>query len=161
LREWLWREGRVMSIAGLLTGIYVAGKILGPDPLIVMPGDRPTFTVQKFLDSVAANVRDLFLLGDWGRAGALGRRMPACGGLDLVEKEPVRCLLRALCHFERVADRFHRTIGISFIHSSRRLGHARLGSRVGGGGSHRFYLEGSHHAEVGGGATGRNLRVVE
>jgi hypothetical protein len=62
LREWLAREGRVVCILGLITAVYVAGKLTGPDSLIQNTSYQPDLTVAKFLGTVTENVRRLFYL---------------------------------------------------------------------------------------------------
>lgn len=53
---------KAFLIAGFLTAAYIAGKTLGPDPLIAMPGYRPVFTLEKFMHSVTENIQTLFYL---------------------------------------------------------------------------------------------------
>lgn len=68
---WLAREGRVCFIAAVLTSVFVLGKTLGPDPLMAVPAYSPEFTVQKFMNSMTANIQTLFHLPDWFGPGLL------------------------------------------------------------------------------------------
>lgn len=70
-RAWLIREGRILSLAALLTGLYVVGKTFGADPLIAVPAYRPEFTLHKFLQSVTANIQWIFYLPENMRAAKI------------------------------------------------------------------------------------------
>lgn len=64
---WTWtrREFRTAAIAAVLTGIYIAGKMLGPDPLIVVQAYQPVFTLHHFLVTSRHYLNQLFYLQIW------------------------------------------------------------------------------------------------
>jgi hypothetical protein len=56
---WAKREGRVALCGAGLTLIFIAGKLVGPDPLTAVPAYRPVFTVHNFLDTTARLLNSL------------------------------------------------------------------------------------------------------
>jgi hypothetical protein len=50
LRSWLLNEGRVALLGGVLTFLFIAGRIVGPDTLTAMDSYRPVFSLEVYLD---------------------------------------------------------------------------------------------------------------
>ena len=60
IAAWFCREGRTAAIGVLLTALYVAGKVLGPDSLARMPAYRPVYTLRRFFETSGAYMGELF-----------------------------------------------------------------------------------------------------
>lgn len=56
----LWRPALV---AGAITGLYIAGKMFGADPLMAMDTYRPVFTLERFLASSRLQTNHLLYTG--------------------------------------------------------------------------------------------------
>lgn len=61
-RSHVLRRSLPIVVTGLLTLIYVVGKMMGPDPISGWPGYKPVFTVGRFLDNNGHFAADILYL---------------------------------------------------------------------------------------------------
>ena len=88
LGKWLRTAGRTMAVAGVLTAIYVIGKMLGPDSLSSIAPYRPVITAARFMKSSQEHLTTL-TFGQWtfdARATLL--LWAAALGIALVRRKP-------------------------------------------------------------------------
>lgn len=58
--RWLWREGRVVAVTGILTIPYVIGKLLGTGSLVENPAYGLTISSGRYLDTFHLYLNPLF-----------------------------------------------------------------------------------------------------
>jgi hypothetical protein len=63
IRQWVRGEGRLVVFSGVLTLVYVIGKLHGPDSLIQQELYRPVFTFHRFMEQQALYLNCLFYAG--------------------------------------------------------------------------------------------------
>ncbi len=61
--HWVRKDGRLVVFSGMLTLVYVIGKLHGPDSLIQQELYRPLFTGQRFMEQQALYLNCLFYAG--------------------------------------------------------------------------------------------------
>lgn len=63
VRRWPLREGRGVLVIGLITLVFVIGRLTGPNSLAALAGYRPEFTWARFLETSATFLGDLSGMG--------------------------------------------------------------------------------------------------
>jgi hypothetical protein len=64
IRKWLATQGRVPAVVFVLSTIYVAAKLFGPNPLRQFAEYRPVFSLERYVDSGVHHLDELFYLHD-------------------------------------------------------------------------------------------------
>lgn len=93
-RRWIWRNGRLVFIGGIMAVGYALGKTFGSDSLTDVVGYKPNISLMAYLLSFGQYLNELFYRVDWFTAERTGLFLTGLAGIAVLAR---RTYLRFAC----------------------------------------------------------------